>query len=526
MKKLRAILLEAVSTGVQASDHKQSLPEQDARLNEVSARDHWDIIDLIVIPGFSRVFYTYREFAEAALAEGISAPMRMFEHWARRDFDVFAVSTGDRFGREQSIFAEVVSRTIDVGARVFTLRDGYIDRSNYRMFVSMAGYSASSEVDELKRRRRFGMGKRARRGLPLSAYGHIPSHTVVGQGDAAQTIVNEDKRRLFADVAELLLACVPWRKMPERLAERGHFRPDGRLLSYTTLRLWLMHPTAWGNTAQHFQDGKNHSVGRGFWVFDPNEPAPEYVTIHYGTHPPIYEGALAERVKAELRRRFNTERAKPLPKRKFTGLVVCNVCHYSANYHQVGTYLAVHCSSRHTSELDDSCTNYKRVNEKRLIAAADTVLRELVEHDDWSVLYGEVEPDDSGDRLAAVDAELLAVKDSAKRLYDERANVPSLFRDQFNQSMNDLTVRGEALEAERARLKLRIDQSAPDPSQIEALADYRQLPLGALWEKPNGEIHQWLSRIFGKWRFVIDGGEVIGMSRQPHRHRFHPRKTR
>jgi hypothetical protein len=39
------------------------------------------------------------------------------------------------------------------------------------MFVSMAGYQASVEVDELIRRHKMGMAKRAQRGLPTAEPG-------------------------------------------------------------------------------------------------------------------------------------------------------------------------------------------------------------------------------------------------------------------------------------------------------------------------------------------------------------------
>ena len=41
----------------------------------------------------------------------------------------------------------------------------------------------------------------------------------------------------------------------------------------------------------------------GMWVFDPAEPVPEGVKMWRDTHEPMLTGDLAERLKAELRRR-------------------------------------------------------------------------------------------------------------------------------------------------------------------------------------------------------------------------------
>lgn len=515
MKPLRAILLLAVSSGKQAAASKQSLPEQDERLHELASQNNWDIVDIITVPGHSRVYYTYREFADDALREGIPAPMRMFDHWKKCDFDVFACSSGDRFGREQSIFAEVVGRTIDAGAVVFTLRDGEINPGNRRMFVSMGGYQAAVEIDELVRRHKFGSVKRAKRGLPNTSHGLIPSHVTVGKGDTERAIVNEDTRRLFIDIAELLLAGVSFRQMPNLLAERGHIQPNGRPYHYSTLHDWMMHPTLYGNTAQNFHNAKN-GRSRGFWVFDSTEEPPENVTVHYDTHPPMYEGVLGERVKAEMRRRFGLGgRGAPSPKRKFAGLVVCDWCHYAVSYRLNGKYFGVACRSRHNQTLATDCPNVYYVNEKKLIAFADDLLRNLAQTDDWSALYSDSEPDNTVDRLASVDRELKNASLQAKELMSERASIPPIFLDEFRESLKVLGDRVEALKAEQARLTRQAQDAAPTPVQLRALEDFKNLPPKAFWQLPNVEINQWLRLLLGSRRFVISNGEVIGTTSQP-----------
>ncbi len=518
MIRPRVILFEAVSTEPQAEAEEESLPEQDRRLHEIASKRGWDIIDVILVDGFSRVYYNYRDFAEAAFKKGVKAPMRMFDHWERQDFDIFAVSSGDRFGREQSIFAEVVARTIDAGATVFTLRDGDIHKGNRRMFVSMAGYSAAVEIDELVRRHKMGMRKLAKKGLPTTSYGLILSHKVVevGKGEY-KTVVNESARRLFLDTAELLLAGLSWNRIVLELAGRGHRRPSGRPYSASTLRKWLMHPTLHGNSAQHFQDGDNFSVARGFWVFDPADPAPEHVEIFYGTHEPMYTGALAERVKAELRRRYGLNgKAHPQYTGMFTGLVVCDMCHYAASYKREKNYVAMRCVSARIPDIRSGCTNTRYVNEKKLIQYADELLRECVARADLSLLYNvDAETNAAQERFDVLDADIKEAYASIVYLQGKQANMPKILADGYD---DQLRIKAEAVEAmllEQQRIAQATLDNAPTHDQLQAIEEVTPLVLaGCFWTLADREINQWLHRILRNKRIVIQDGDAAGLTSQ------------
>lgn len=513
-KPKRVVLWIAVSTGVQASEEKDSLPDQDHRLREIADQRGWEVVDVITVPGHSRVYYTYREFAEDAQAQGIPAPMRMFDHWQKHDFDIFACASGDRFGREQAIFAEVVSRTIDGGATVFTLRDGEINQQNKRMFVSMVGYSASVEVDELVRRRKTGMRARARRGLPTSSNPLIPTHTVVTDADKTQrVIVNPATRRLWLDVAELLLEGKSWREIAKEVAARGHQTASGKPYRPRLLARYLMHPTAWGNTAQQFENGK-FSKARGFWVFDSSEPAPEHVTIYYNTHPALYEGELGERVKAELRRRFSVDgRAHPVPRHAFAGLVVCDECRYSAVFHTNGRYGKYLCVSWLNLEIMSGCTNRYNVSERKMIRFADAMLRHMLDSGDWSILYGgDQQALSAVQRLVTVQGEIDAARTRMQAIVAKQVSAPIHLMDTYDQPIRAIGDMIEQLIAERERLARSAQNAAPTPTQSVALDDLAALGLVAFWQLEHREINQWLHRIMGNYRFVIRGREVIGLS--------------
>jgi hypothetical protein len=133
-KPLRAVLWCAVSDEKQAREEKIGLAEQERLLREKAEGEGWLIVDILIVPGFSRRFYNYPEFMAAALKDGIEAPKRLMEHWNAGDFDVLACRYGSRFAREQSIFGEVVARTIDMGDFYATGRQP--DRRLHRKVVA------------------------------------------------------------------------------------------------------------------------------------------------------------------------------------------------------------------------------------------------------------------------------------------------------------------------------------------------------------------------------------------------------
>src|SRR5690349_16627532 len=106
-KPLRALGWLAVSTAEQAKDEKESIPAQKRDIGEVCKDRGWTLVDMLEVPGFSRNYLTLREFADEALKEGIDAGIKLEAHLQARDFDVFVVRDGDRFGRSQALFAYI-----------------------------------------------------------------------------------------------------------------------------------------------------------------------------------------------------------------------------------------------------------------------------------------------------------------------------------------------------------------------------------------------------------------------------------
>lgn len=251
-RPLRAVLWCAVSSAEQAADEKASLREQERELRELANCEGWQIVEVLIVPGFSRRYYNFPEFAQAAVKEGIEAGERLLEHLDRRDFDVFACRDGSRFGREQSIFGEVVARVIDSGARLRTLVDGWIDIQNYRMYISMAGYAAAGAVDHLKRNQSASKDKLAARGLPTN-HRHSPSHRVIRNeyGRAIKMIPDESKRRFYEDAALLLIEGVGYVMIEEELYRRFGHGENGKPYKRYAIYHTFWNPQFWGHSARN-----------------------------------------------------------------------------------------------------------------------------------------------------------------------------------------------------------------------------------------------------------------------------------
>lgn len=518
-KRPRAILLEAVSSGAQAEDDKESLPEQEKRLRSVAEREDWDIVDTILVPGFSRVHYTYLEFAEAALAEGIAAPMRMFDHWRKKDFDVFACMDGSRFGREQSIFAEVVIRTIDMNAQVFTVRDGYIHKQNYRMYISMGGYSAAGEIDELMRRKAFGMRGRAQKGLP-TAPKLVPflKYVLDAKGEQLGVEVNEDLRRLWDDLAEVVLAGTPWRNVEQALYERyGHVRANGKPYRVNAMYEMLMNPAWWGHDAINHQLKDGVRMRRSLpWVWDESQSVPDGVQVFRHTHPAVYTGELAARVQAELWRRHTVIKGHANPNAyRFTGLLVCDQCGrtLTASKKPNNRWIGWRCMTRYDIHKSGrTCDQTRTVNDDQVQAYLHANLSNYFDGK-ASALFSasQAAPVPRVDQLVLVRGELDGLRAERRVMIREQARADEKAQDGYREEIAATSEQITILEQREEFLRYSAAASERARADMETeLANIEAAGLAAFWSLPPAEVNQRLHRALGSVRIVVQDGDIKG----------------
>jgi hypothetical protein len=254
-----------------------------------------------------------------------------------------------------------VARTIDAGARLYLLTEGWIDKTNHRMYSAMGGFRASTQVDRLRDMARETKLKNAAKGLTTN--GRPPySHKWV-RDDAGRQLalaLDESNRRLWDDLALVFLEGVSYAHIERILYERyGHVdartgTPFKRYFAYHQLH----NPIFWGHGGRGYKAvGSKNGQKVGAWVYDPSCPAPEGVHIFYNVNEPVYTGDLAAQVQDELRRRAMAIQgtARPYRTHPFTGLLLCGYCGHYMVYDGDGFW---RCQSKVMARRDPRCDRF------------------------------------------------------------------------------------------------------------------------------------------------------------------------
>lgn len=512
----RVVGLCAVSTVPQANkEEKVSLEEQERLIRERAAADGDVLVDMLIIPGFSRRYYNLYDLIEEAGRAGHDAPRRLLEHIRARDFDVLMCRYGNRMAREQSIFGEIVARVIDAGAEIFTLADGLIHAGNYRMYISMAGYAAATEVDRLVQGRKDAMQKRAARGLPVSSRVMSTHHLVRDEhGAAVELRVDPAKRRLLDDIATLLLEGVGFNSLGALLYERyGHLRPDGSPYGNALLYNWLHSPTFWGHTAQH------HSGRYGTWVYDDRAVPPEGVSLYRNTHEPAYTGVLAEQIKTELRRRselkagqMNNAHANP-----FTGLVVCAGCGWRMT-HAIGKrwrgYVCASNTTRFKYTPRADCDSRPRIiHFDKLQTWVDGFLRELL--DSAQPLQFRFDDQDYTTRAAQLETEITSCERRIAGLLIQRADTPPASQTILTNLIQAEDRRLLVLREQRQSAARQAEQHSAERAAARAAWDAFTAVWPQFWTLPPDSVNRLLYGVFGDFKLFAHSGEIVDF--KPHR---------
>lgn len=514
---LRATIWCAVSTKAQADDEKDSLPAQERNAVALCEREGWQIVDVLRVPGHSRDYIDFHELARDARQAGIDAFDRLAAHWKAKDFDVLICFDGNRFAREQSVHAYITSYIVQSGMRIYSLSDGWVDQKNYRMWTAMNGYKAATEIDQFVEKTRIGKEKRVERGLPVHAATF--SHKIIRDkhnGRAIGLEVDEAYRRFWLDLAELILSepHLSWHDIGRAMNARGYRRTNGVPYSYTYLRKVLYHPQIWGNTAINFSRRR-----LGCWAFDPFIPAPEGTVIHYGMINPVYEGELAERVKAELTRRFlEGERRSPYGSRRFSGLIICEVCGCSVCIDGTGNGGEYYrCFTWRKQRLGDgrftipSCGNRQSVSAPYVTAWLDSRLQQAITSDDPEMLFQDTKYPLLSLQMEAIQKDITQGNERLNTLINE-LSYPDL-SDRVKQRIHDAIRETDAqlslLEKRLAELRAQVESDEAITRRHKAFQRIKKAE--DFWELPPSEINRLLRDLFGRWKLVVNAGQIVGM---------------
>jgi DNA invertase Pin-like site-specific DNA recombinase len=509
----KAVIFTAVSSEAQTKPDKISLPEQERLCRAWCEENGYSIVKVLSVPGFSRresdVVSALEDFAE----QRIFAYHELREMWYRDPFDVLVCYHDSRLGRSSSLYTWVVENTVRSGARIYRIDGGWIHESDMRIQIALGNISATEGIDRLVRARRAAMDQYAKRGLPTSS-SVIVSHRVVRDalGRALRLEVDESKRRLWDDVAVLVLEGVGWHRIEIELYNRfGHVKDDGKPYGTPFFYHLFYHPTFWGNSARHFND-RNNRKEKGLWAFDPDEPAPDYVTIHYGTHDPVYTGDLAEQIKAELRRRHGIRgNTRPDDSQMFTGLFVCAECGYNLviSRRASGDERRYYRCVTHYRPDRPGCSQRVFLREDKAQTYINARLSELLAGHDFTLLAGE--PNNETSRVGPLEEDIGVLEAQIRRLILKQASVddPAL-RQMYDDEILSANERLKIMRSNLVDLRRRLTSSSVLADRQRAHDDLAALTLDVFWQQSSTKINQLLHRLMGNRRFVVRGGEITG----------------
>lgn len=518
---LRVIIWVSVSTKVQTKEDKASLPEQEREATEFAEREGWQIIDILRVPGHSRRYIDIHDCNRDMLANKIDAFDRMLQHWQQRDFDVLIVRDGDRFARTQSLHAYVVERTIDeCNARIYVTTNGWVDRSNFRMFTAMDGYSSASHVDGLIKKGKATKTLRTSQGLPTAA--HPPfSHIILRDPNNGKRIgieVDESKRRLFDDVATLVIEGHGWDGFEKELYRRfGHVDPrTGKPFKYQFFYRLLRNPWFWGNAARNY-NAPITGMKLDIWAFDETIPTPEGVMIWRNTHEPVFKGEQAALVRAELRRRSLSIRgtAHSYHTHKFSGLVICGYCGYRMSYNLAnGKYAYFRCFSKYKDRLRPACERGRTISENKVKNWLNARLTHMLESSEFDLLARDEKQDSVNDHANMIRTEIQEVEAQTRRLIQKQSVAPDALAGLYDEELKGLAERLTNLRSALLNAELRVARADLRPVQ-RAYEQLKTMSLTTFWLQDSTVINQLLHRLMGNKCLVVMDCEIVGVTDAP-----------
>lgn len=527
----RVIIWCAVSTVAQADeDEKYSLPSQEADARAVCAREGWQVVDVMRVPGHSRDYKSLDKLASDAAVKGIDAFHKLIEHLEKCDFDVLICRDANRFARRASLMSYIIESIVDdCGRRIYSLNDGWVDKQNAGMFAAMKGYSAAQDIKFLVEARKRGIVARAERGLLT----HTPpmSHVTIrdDRGKAIRVEVREDRRQLWTDIGNLILEGVSWRNLEQELYKRfGHTNDKGRSFGRLAFLNLIASPTFWGHTALYrHRRGAGHIRGLHLWVFDETEPVPDGVVVYRNSIPPVWTGDFADRIKAELRRRHSVVggRTPAYTKHRYSGVFVCGSCGGPMSVAiQEKRVRGVRCSRKASDYRTSTCKETMYTSIAYLDEAVEKLITAWLEGQSLEILHPNDQENthaiETSDRL---ENEIKTVEQQLDRLIYEQSLQPESAQGRYRTVIGNLSDKLEVLKASALKASVEAEKARiVSRTQNAAFEDIQKMTLEGFWALSPQEINQYLHRILGNRRLVILNKKIIGSveyKRNRHRRR-------
>ncbi len=514
-----AVGLVAVSSPGQAKPDKVSLEEQEDQIRQRCAREGWQLTEVIKLPGVKRSAPDIIEMF-AGNNPKHEPYRRLRELINAQAFQILVSYDNGRVGRSKSLFTYLTENCVANGISVCVLTSGTIDEENEDVAIALGSISATAGLKRAVKMRNAALDARA--ALGKNAVSIPISHRRVRDemGNVVHLEVNESLRPLWNEVADLLLKRVGWHRMGRLLQGKYSHPSTGKAWIVHSLREVIYNPYFWGNSGRYYSlktpwNPRGVDSTSGLWTFDPNETPPPGVKIFYGTHQPVWEGDLAEKIKAELRRRVQDGKGRAYLEHAFSGLLRCHYCESRMVAHRspiaAGGYtLYWRCYNKRWGK---PCENKRMVRDTDVQEYIRLLLQQIDAAGGADYLDQFHESQESADnQIAALQREIKRLEKQLPELIERqttaRRSVQSFYTDKINEV-------SDTLDSLRASLNaLRKEQSGPAPSEVRRAgwADLKQIGLEHFWDTPPGQQNQLLLRVFHRLRFICQDGSIIRIS--------------
>lgn len=506
-KPLRVILWVAVSSRRQATEDKMSLVTQEADQRAIAERNGWQIVDILRVPGHTRKAKDINKLAAAMLKKGIDAYAKLIQYFESMSFDVLVVRDGSRFARTQALHSFVTETTIeDVGARIYSLADGWVDGSNMRMWIAMSGFASASEIDNLKKRHKFGMIGLLESGKPVSSLDTLTHRKVRDKNGKAYTYaIREDTALAWQVIIDAFLDGQSYNAIARTLHENAIPPVYGDAWYPKMIGNALLNPITWGHIARYYHRRY------GIWSFDVAAELPHGVLIKRDTHPPRWTGELAIQIQNELRRRNESARGRAWPQSvdAFSGLIYCGCCGKRMTHRNFNNWEAYTCPTRYntrTRTYAPPCSCEKKSITVDVLQPFISGYLEYLLTERPNIHVNKIVPADS---VALYETELAEVGAKLGGLYVQRSTVPVDSVEYLVAEIIPLEARVTVLKTAIARLQhetaLTRQQAA---AKKTALAALRKTTVDGLWKLAPHRINQILHAVFAGTRVYIVNGEI------------------
>jgi hypothetical protein len=457
--------------------------------------EHWDVIE-VPEPQPNELGICYKTMDALLL------------HCQAKNFELLLLPNFESLGFSDFMLGQIIECVIQAKAEIHTLTEHItLHNSQQRLHKELPTLSTLKAYRGRWHKVHFEL--RFRRGMPSMRY--VPeSHRAVTDehGEDIGLELNPETQQKWSDLATLILEQHSWKEIGRRMyRDYGYTNPDGKPYSARYYEVMVYTPGFWGHSSMGF---KSHRFGA--WVYQEGETIPEGVIIHYNTHAPVWGGKRGEKIKEELRRRFEIDLDEGLPSEILEGHLICAECMNPLKMYVDGMWLVWRCKthSHHSSPVlrDRTALKYlkKRIHELVNSLNIDKLLPRRTN-----------EIDNLHRAIESTQQYINKIAPIPNSLYEHLADVSGNILEQAYMEMVILAELAlESLQENQSSLEHQITlhqlRKALNDNDVNAETLLEE-SFERFWRLPPKTVNHLLSRLMAEQKFVVLDGAIVGVSR-------------